>query len=136
VQTFLPDQPIIQFALKNDFQAFIEAELKHRKACNLPPFWRLAAVIMRDGNFDKLQNACNEMREKIDNIIKCHNVKVTVRGPMPAVISRIQRQHRMQLIIQAPDAESMHRLFTSLRAQKPLRPAVKLVIDIDPLNLL
>jgi len=136
IQTFLPGQPVIQFALKNDFAAFIEAELKHRKACNLPPFWRLAAVIMRDGNFDKLQNACNEMREKIDNIIKRSNLKVTVRGPMPAVISRIQRQHRMQLIIQAPDAETMHRLFTSLRVEKPLRPAVKLIIDIDPVNLL
>jgi primosomal protein N' (replication factor Y) len=137
VQTFLPDQPAIQFALKNDFEGFIKEELKHRKACNLPPFWRLAGLIMRDRNFDKLQAACNAMREKVDGIIKRDSLKVTVRGPMPAVISRIQRFHRMQIIIQAPEAETMQRLFTNLRASLwRVRPAVKVAVDIDPVNLL
>jgi len=137
VQTFLPDQPAIQFALKNDFDGFIKEELKHRRACNLPPFWRLAGLIMRDRNFDKLQAACNAMREKIDDIIKRDNLKITVRGPMPAVINRIQQFHRMQIIIQAPEAETMQRLFASLRASLwRLRPAVKVAIDIDPVNLL
>jgi primosomal protein N' (replication factor Y) len=137
VQTFLPDQPAIQFALKNDFDGFIKEELKHRKACNLPPFWRLAALIMRDRSFDKLQTACNVMREKVDNIIRQDNLKVIVRGPMSAVISRIQRFHRMQIIIQAPYAETIQRLFTTLRADlRRLRPAVKVAIDIDPVNLL
>ncbi len=137
VQTFLPNQPAIQFALKNDFDGFVKEELKHRRACNLPPFWRLAGLIMRDRKFDKLEAACNAMREKIDNIIRRDNLKVTVRGPMPAVISRIQQFHRMQIIIQAPQAETMQRLFTNLRAHLwRLRPAVKVAIDIDPVNLL
>ena len=137
VQTFLPNQPAIQFALKNDFDGFVKEELKHRRACNLPPFWRLAGLIMRDRNFDKLQTACNAMREKVDNIIRRDNLKVTVRGPMPAVISRIQQFHRMQIIIQAPEAETMQRLFTGLRASLwQLRPAVKIAVDIDPVNLL
>jgi primosomal protein N' (replication factor Y) len=137
VQTFLPDQPAIQFALKNDFEGFIKEELKHRRACNLPPFWRLAALIMRDRNFDKLQTASDVIRDKVDNIIKRDNLKVIVRGPMPAVISRIQRFHRMQIIIQAPKAETMQTVFTNLRADLwRIRPAVKIAIDIDPVNLL
>jgi primosomal protein N' (replication factor Y) len=137
VQTFLPDQPAIQFALKNDFEGFIKEELKHRRACNLPPFWRLAALIMRDRNFDKLQTASDVIREKVANIIKRDNLKVIVRGPMPAVISRIQRFHRMQIIIQSPKARIMQQLFTNLRVDLwRVRPAVKIAIDIDPVNLL
>jgi primosomal protein N' (replication factor Y) len=137
VQTFLPDQPAIQFALKNDFDGFVKEELKHRKVCNLPPFWRLAGVIMRDRNFDRLQAASDAMRKKLDDIIKRDNLEVTVRGPMPAVISRIQQFHRMQIILQAPQAEIMQRVFTHLRAELgSLRPAVKVAIDIDPVNLL
>lgn len=137
VQTFLPEQPAIQFALKNDFDGFVKEELKHREACNLPPFWRLAGVILRDRNFDRLQAASDAMREKLDDIIKRDDLKVTVRGPMPAVISRIQQFHRMQIILQAPQAETMQRVFTQLRADlQRLRPAVKVVIDIDPVNLL
>ncbi|HUS73471.1 MAG TPA: primosomal protein N' [Sedimentisphaerales bacterium] len=136
VQTFLPNQPAIQFALNADFDGFVREELKHRKACNLPPFWRLAVIVMRDRIFDKLDIACKMMREKIDHIVGRNGLKVTVRGPMPAVISRIQRFHRMQIIVQAPQARTIQRLFTGLRAAGPVRPAVKVAIDIDPVNLL
>ncbi len=136
VQTFLPNQPAIQFALSGDFDGFVREELKHRKACNLPPFWRLAVVVMRDKNFDKLDTACKMMRERIDYTVTRDGLKMIVRGPMPAVISRIQRFHRMQIIIQAPQAKTIRRLFTSLRAAGPVRPTVKVSIDIDPVNLL
>lgn len=136
VQTFLANQPAIKFALGGDFDGFVKEELKHRKACNLPPFWRLAVIVMRDMNFDRLEAACGDMRQKIDWIIEREGMRATVRGPMPAVISRIQRFHRMQIIIQAPQASTVQRLFTSLRAERPVRPAVKIAIDIDPVNLL
>jgi len=136
VQTFLPNQPAIQFAVGRDFDGFVKEELKHRKACNLPPFWRLAAIIMRDVNFDKLDNACRQMRQRIDKIIEREKLKAIVRGPMPAVISRIQRFHRMQIIIQAPKVATVQKLFACLRVAGPIRPAVKVAIDIDPVNLL
>jgi len=136
VQTFLSNQPAIQFALSGDFDGFVKEELKHRNACNLPPYWRLAAISMRDRNFDKLETACKKMREKIDWINERDNLGAVVRGPMPAVISRIQHFHRMQIIIQAPHAEHIQRLFADLRAAGPVRPTVKVAIDIDPVNLL
>jgi primosomal protein N' (replication factor Y) len=136
VQTFLPNQPAIQFALKGDFDGFVREELRHRKACNLPPYWRLAVIVLRDMDFEKLETACKVMRERIDSIVARAGLKVVVRGPMQAVISRVQRFHRMQIIIQAPRAEINQRLFTSLRAAGSVRPTVKVAIDIDPVNLL
>ncbi len=136
VQTFLANQPAIRFAVAGDFDGFVREELKHRRACNLPPFWRLAVVGLRDMKFDKLDAACKQMRQRIDRIIEREALKATVRGPMPAVISRIQRFHRMQIIIQAPEATTIQGLFSRLRAEPPIRPAVKVAIDIDPINLL
>lgn len=83
VQTFLANQPAIQFALKADYAAFVTAELTHRKACNLPPYWRLAAVIMRDTSFEKLDIAAKAMREKLDSIATQNNLTVKIRGPLP-----------------------------------------------------
>jgi len=136
VQTFLANQPAIRFAISGNFNGFVREELKHRRACNLPPFWRLAVVVLRDMKFEKLEEACKRMRQQIDRIIEREDLEVTVRGPMPAVISRIQRFHRMQIIIQAPEATTIQRLFSRLRAEPPIRPAVKVAIDIDPINLL
>ena len=136
VQTFLAEQPAIQFAVKGDFEGFVREELKHRRFCNLPPFWRLAAIVLRDTKFDKLEEASKNMRSIIDDVVEREGLKAIVRGPMPPVISRIQRYHRMQIIIQAPEAEIIMRLFSSLKAVGPVRPAVKVAIDIDPVNLI
>jgi len=137
VQTFLANQPAIQFALKGDFDGFVKEELKHRAACNLPPFWRLALITLRDRTFEKLEPAANAMREKIDAVIADGNLQVKVRGPMPAVISRIQTFHRLQIILQAPQPAIMHRLFMTLRKSPPIRPVVdNIAIDIDPVDLL
>ena len=136
VQTFLAEQPAIKFALADDFAGFVSEELKHRKACNLPPFWRLAVIGMRDADFDKLEAAAKAMRERVDGIVREQQLNATVRGPMAPVISRIQRFHRMQIIVQAPQPEIIQRLFASLRAAGPVRPMVRVAVDIDPVNLL
>lgn len=136
VQTFLGNQPAIQFALKGDFDGFLKEELKHRRNCNLPPFWRLALITLRDRNYEKLEQASNAMREKIDQIIASENLQIKVRGPIPAVISRIQTSHRLQIILQAPQPTILHQLFTTLRKSHPIRPAVTIAIDIDPVVLL
>jgi primosomal protein N' len=55
---------------------------------------------------------------------------------MPAVISRIQTFHRLQIILQAPAPAILHQLFAILRKSPPIRPAVTVAIDIDPVDLL
>ncbi|MBN2588318.1 MAG: primosomal protein N' [Sedimentisphaerales bacterium] len=136
VQSFMPDQPVIQYAAKGDFDGFIKEELTHRKTCNLPPYWRLSSIVLRDTDFEKLEKACNIMKNTIDQIIRRENLNIKIRGPMPALINRIQRFHRMQIIVQAPAPATMQRFFANLREEKPIRPAVKITIDIDPVNLL
>jgi primosomal protein N' (replication factor Y) len=136
VQTFLGNQPAIQFALKGDFDGFVKEELKHRSICNLPPFWRLALITLRDRTFEKLERSAKLMRERIDRIVADEHLQVKVRGPIPATISRIQTFHRLQIILQAPQPTILHQLFTTLRNSPPIRPAVIIAIDIDPVDLL
>jgi primosomal protein N' (replication factor Y) len=136
VQTFLPDQPAIRFAVNGDFVGFVQEELKHRRSCNLPPFWRLAVVILQDLKYDKLNAACKAMRQRIDDIVRDNDFQLTVRGPIEAAVSRVHRYHRMQIIIQAPKAETIQQLFAILRAGPTVRPSVKVIIDVDPVNLL
>jgi len=136
IQTFLPEQPAIQFALKHDYDGFVQAELRQRESCKLPPFWRLAVIGMRDAKYEKLTAAAEAMRQSIDTILSQDGFCVTVRGPMPAPISRIQRFHRMQIILQAPDAGPIQQLLARLRALGSIRPAVKVAIDVDPVSLL
>lgn len=136
VQTLLADNPAIKFALKHDYDGFVEAELPHRKACNLPPYWRMAIVTLRDTKFDKLTEASEAMKWRLDRIVDQYSLEVKLRGPMPATISRIQQFHRIQIIAQAPAPTPIQKLFAELRSSPQIRPAVKVTIDIDPVNLM
>ncbi|NLH43700.1 MAG: primosomal protein N' [Planctomycetes bacterium] len=136
VQTYFPEQPAVKFAMAQDFEGFVKEEMKHRKACDLPPFWRLAIVMLRDEKYEKVEAAANSMRLRIGDAVQRHRIEAKIRGPMPAVISRIERFHRIQIIVQTPDAAAMRRLFAALRADRPIRPSVKISVDIDPVNLL
>jgi primosomal protein N' (replication factor Y) len=136
VQTYFPEQPAVKFAMAQDFDGFVREEMKHRVACSLPPSWRLALIVLRDQKFEKLETAANAMRQRLDAIVQQQRLHARIRGPMPAVISRIERFHRIQIIVQTPDAGTMQRLFSVLRSDRPIRPAVKIAVDIDPVNLL
>lgn len=136
IQTFMPGVPVIEYARKGDFEGFVKEELTHRQACGLPPYGRMAAVLLRDASFEKLNVASKATYEVLEEIVARHELKVTLRGPMPATISRIQRYHRMNIIVQAPDAATIQRLFAVFRAAAPVRPAVQIQIDIDPIGVL
>ena len=96
----------------------------------------MARVILRDEKFDRLEAACTAMREKIDMLVEQFGFVVVVRGPMATTISRIQKMHRMQILIQAAKAETVQSLFAELRKGKAIKPAVQVAIDVDPINLL
>ena len=136
VQTFLPKQPAIQFAMRHDYDGFVSEELKHRRIAQLPPFGRIAIVSMRDTKFDKLGCACEVMGQRINQIVAANGLAIRVRGPMPAAIARIQRHHRMQIIVQSSNANEIQRLFSIMRTLKPIKPAVTIAVDVDPVNLL
>lgn len=136
IQTFMPGVPVIGFALKGDFAGFVNEELTHRQAWGLPPFGRMAAVLLRDASFERLNAAAKGTYEVLEEIVAREGLPVTLRGPMPATISRIQRHHRMNIIVQAPEAGSIQRLFAVFRTAAPVRPTVQIQIDIDPIGVL
>jgi primosomal protein N' (replication factor Y) len=136
VQTFLPDQPAIQFALKYNFEGFVKEELKHRKGCRLPPYHRLVLTTLMDTNFDRLEDCATRLRTKIDSIIGENNLNINVRGPVPAAISRIHQFHRIQIIIQAPTARTIHYLLNQLRRSPAPNSITRIIYDVDPVNIL
>jgi primosomal protein N' (replication factor Y) len=136
IQTFFPKQPAIDYALRDDFEGFVKEELNHRQACHLPPFWRMAIVAMRDPQYDRLKAAADLNKERIEAVISAEKLEITLRGPLEPAVSRIQRQHRLHLILQSPSVTALQSLFERLRGSSPIRPAVQTQVDIDPIGVL
>ena len=136
VQTYLPNSPAIGYAVGYDYNGFVQEELKHRKSCLLPPFGKMAIIRMRSNRYERLENAAKVMRARCDDTINRLGLQIKIRGPMPSAISRIQRFHRMQIIVQSPEALSLQKFLAEMRTQPPPGSAVGVQIDVDPVNVL
>src|SRR5262249_11511945 len=54
LQTFLPDDPTIRSAIKQDYIGFAKRELVSRREVGLPPYTRMARIVIRDQEPEKL----------------------------------------------------------------------------------
>ncbi|HAQ68098.1 MAG: primosomal protein N' [Planctomycetota bacterium] len=149
VQTFQPDSPAIKLAAAHDYEAFASEELALRERFALPPWRRMARVVIRDGDEEKARVMAEELARALAIEAERMNAGegagagagpgaggVEVVGPMPCPIARISDRWRMQVEITAPNAASLGRFLTAARNAKILRPGETYAVDVDPVALM
>jgi primosomal protein N' (replication factor Y) len=136
LQTFMPDDPTIRFALKQDYLGFAAAELKMRKDVGLPPFTRMVRIILRDQDQEKLHRLCDDLSAAINTAVHEVGQGVAVKGPMPCPISRIAGYYRNQLVLVSPTGEKLQRVLAHVRKAKALAKSDRIAVDVDPTSLL
>ncbi|MBN1846781.1 MAG: hypothetical protein JW810_13940, partial [Sedimentisphaerales bacterium] len=139
VQTFLPDDPAVRLACRHDYDAFAAQELQHRQAHQMPPYGRLARIVLRDRKLENAELAARRLRQAIDGLlgeIRPAGPAVRIRGPLPAALARLEGYHRQEILIQAATAEAIQRLLGELRQRDLLIQSVHTIVDVDPMQLL
>jgi primosomal protein N' (replication factor Y) len=136
VQTFLPDDPTIQSALDQDYDGFAARELASRREVGLPPFSRMARIIIRDQEQADLLKIAQDLAEKLTTAIAAVGGGVTMRGPMPCAITRIAGFHRHQIVLSCPRPEPLQQVLQALRAAGGFSKAESVAVDVDPVSLL
>jgi primosomal protein N' (replication factor Y) len=135
LQTFLPDDPTILDALRQDYATFAQRELKHRKEVSLPPFSRMARIILRDQDIDKLHTRCQELAALLAESLAADPDAVQVKGPMPCAISRIAGHWRHQIVLTSLTSAPLQRALADLRKKGALKNP-RTAVDVDPVSLL
>ncbi|MDB5174417.1 MAG: priA, partial [Phycisphaerales bacterium] len=136
LQTFLPDDPTIQAAIRQDFVGFAKTELKSRRDVGLPPFARMVRIVMRDQDQQKLHKHSEELAAKFTEAVNAAGNEVRMKGPMPCAISRIAGYHRSQLVMTAASATPLQKVLATVRQQGGLARNERIAVDVDPVSLL
>jgi len=139
LQTFLPDDPTIQAALRQDFLGFAKPELANRKETGLPPFARMVRIVLRDQELEKLHRHCEQLASELSTVLAADaalQAAVTMKGPMPCAISRIAGYFRNQIVLISPRAEALQRLLGRVREGGSLARNERIAVDVDPVSLL
>ena len=129
LQTFQPEHPVIRAILTGDEEAFWGAEAAERREAGMPPFGRMAGVVISDPD---PQVAFDVGTALARNAGPLHALGAAVYGPAPAPISRIRGRHRVRLLVKAAKGTPLQSALSQWVGALKLPPSLRLSIDIDP----
>ncbi len=129
VQTFDTERKVFSYLKQQDYQKFIEWELKNREMLKLPPFGRSASIILESRHELKLQNFSNQMRNHLPP-----SSAINVLGPAPASIFKLNHMYRMRFFLYAARAVNRQKYIRNWIDNIKLPSDIKLSIDMDPIS--
>ncbi len=129
IQTLQPDHPVIQAILAGDDEAFWRAEADGRRAAGMPPYGRLAGIIISAPEAQAAFDLGTALARR-DGPLRA--IGAELYGPAPAPIARIRGRHRVRLLVKAPKGVALQAALGVWAAQVKLPANVRLAIDIDP----
>ena len=129
LQSFQPEHPVIRAIMAGDEERFWTAEADERRQAGMPPFGRLAGIILSSPDLQEVFDAGNALARG-DQAIRAINAQVF--GPAPAPIARIRGRHRVRLLVKAPKGALIQSAVKKWVSQIRPTSRLRLSVDIDP----
>ena len=123
IQTFQPNNPVIQYAVHEDWHAFGDRELKIRKKHTLPPFSFMAKIVFREKSPDKAVKAAKQAKKMLEEW-----PSVTVDGPLPSFHFKKGNHYYIQLHLKSASRSTLVKALNNLND--------KAIYELDPISLL
>ena len=138
IQTYNPHHPSIQAAIAPNIESFMSELLNVRKAFNYPPYCRLARVLVQGMQEKTTQDTALKLTDLIQQLQqKYPELKpLKVCGPTPAPLSKLAGKWRYHFLIKSPSAGLLSQLLKEVISQHKRTPKIKVIWDIDPVNML
>ncbi|MEW6050773.1 MAG: primosomal protein N' [Candidatus Zixiibacteriota bacterium] len=135
IQTYSPDNPIIDDAARQDYVSFYEREIETRKDASYPPFVRLVNIILSAANESKLESAARDFAERLRANVTTAKIQASLLGPAPCPMYHLRKRYRRHLMLKTNQTVKLVQLLSAWEAREPrfkLPATIKIVIDVDP----
>jgi primosomal protein N' (replication factor Y) (superfamily II helicase) len=129
IQTYMPDNDIIKFAAKQDFENFYKHEIELRKLFNYPPFTQMIKFVLTSENETQAQNIAIDMRSNLINDLPS---TYDIHPVIACGRAKIKDKYRFQFIIRGKSHKFLKEKISNLKNSYRLPKNVKLFIDVDP----
>jgi primosomal protein N' (replication factor Y) len=129
LQTFQPEHPVIRAILSGDEEAFWKAEAAERQAAGVPPFGRMAGIILSGADLAQVFEL-GETLARSDGALR--QIGAQLFGPAPAPIARIRGRHRVRMLVKAAKGAPLQEAIARWIAPVRLKGDLRLSVDIDP----
>ncbi len=132
VQTYMPEHPVMQAIISSDREAFLEREIRQRQSATLPPYGRLAALIVSARDKELAELFVRDVARRAPPA-----ERIEVLGPAEAPLAVIRGRHRFRLLVKAPRDLDLQAYLRAWLGALPKPPSdLRLTVDIDPYSFL
>jgi primosomal protein N' (replication factor Y) len=126
LQTWQPSHPVIQALASGDRDEFIAREAEARREAGMPPFGRLAALILSGPDASVLDGFCRLVSKAAPRD------GVTVLGPAPAPLALLRGKHRRRFLVKATRAVNLQAVVKGWLGRTKVPGGVRVQVDMDP----
>ncbi|MEA3011887.1 MAG: hypothetical protein QOD42_432 [Sphingomonadales bacterium] len=131
VQSHDPNARVIRALVSGDAEGFYAAETDARREAAMPPFGRLAAIIVSSEN----QAEANETARQIGRAAPNHD-NMAVFGPAPAPLAMLRGRHRFRLLVHAARAVPVQDIIRDWLGGLSWKASIRVSVDVDPYSFL
>jgi primosomal protein N' (replication factor Y) len=136
VQTFSPDHPAIQAAVRHDYAAFAAGELPMRQMLRYPPYSTMIRLVLRGPVEAVVSESANLIAQKVGIQVAERRLDARVLGPAPCPFARLQGRYRYQIQVQSADGPTLRAVVAAATAHLELPEDVQWIVDVDPVDML
>jgi len=132
IQTYQPDHPVMRAIVSSDADAFYAREIGERERSTLPPFGRLAALIISADNRSDAENHARALRRAAPS-----SPEISVLGPAEAPLALVRGRHRFRILVHGAKRADIQGFIRVLLAAGPKeKGSIRVQVDIDPQSFL
>ena len=131
LQTSQPDHPLIKALLSWDRDGFLEEEKRGRRGAGMPPFGKLAAVILSAKDPRIVDDLASVIAASAP-----YNSGVQILGPAIAPIAILRGRHRRRFLVKCSKNINIQKILKSWLRNIKVPSNAKVDIDIDPYNFM
>ena len=128
IQTYNPKNFVLEKIINNQKEEFYQFEINNRKSLNMPPFAKMAAIII--SAFDK--NLAIGFAKKLIATLP-FTQSIEGFGPAEMPIAKIKNRHFYRISIKADKKINLQKLILDMMKNIKIPSQIKVKIDIDPL---
>lgn len=137
-QTYNKDNVYLNNAKEQNYEEFYENEIQMRELLDYPPYSKMIRVVLSSKNEFRAEKSALEIELHLSDYIKKLSLdeRLIVLGPCPCVISKIREEYRFNILIKNKLGENGHRIILRFLRTIKLPDDIKMVVDIDPSDIL
>jgi primosomal protein N' (replication factor Y) len=132
IQTYQPDHPVMRAIVSGDAESFYDREIAERERTRMPPFGRLAGIIVSANT-----RAESEAHARGLRLASPEAADICVLGPAEAPLAVIAGRYRFRLLVHGDRRSDMQGFVRAMLANGPRpRGTLRVQVDIDPQSFL